>query len=160
MEHSVHLGAEKFIKGVAPSTGRAILQKVRQAFRNAQDGATYNLDQLNASLKECEDDPEGDGGNGEDENEEDFDAGDACGKALALIKQVGFVLGYFAFKLIELQIRKSPQARAFFTACCEEVEVPLLQLLLWVKTRWASLYNFLDHILVLRKVEIIFSTIF
>jgi len=41
---------------------------------------TYNLDQLNASLKECEDDPEGDGGNGEDENEEDFDAGDACGK--------------------------------------------------------------------------------
>jgi len=59
---------------------------------------------------------------------------------------------------MEIQICKSPQARAFFTACCEEVEVPLLQLLLWVKTRWASLYNFLDRVLVLRKVEVISPT--
>jgi hypothetical protein len=51
-----------------------------------------------------------------------------------------------------LQIRKSPQARAFFKNACEEVDVPALQLLFWVKTRWASLYNFLDRILLLQKV--------
>jgi len=34
--------------------------------------------------------------------------------------------------------------------------VPVLQLLLWVRTCWASLYNFLDRILVLRKVCMIF----
>ena len=29
MEHSVHIGAEKFIKGVAPTTANITLQKVR-----------------------------------------------------------------------------------------------------------------------------------
>jgi len=38
--------------------------------------------------------------------------------------------------------------------------VPLLQLLLWVRTRWASLYNFLDRILVLRKASKYFFAIF
>jgi hypothetical protein len=57
---------------------------------------------------------------------------------------------------MKIQIRKSPQARAFFATSCEDVEVPLLQLLLWVRTRWASLYQFLDRILVLQKVEVLF----
>jgi hypothetical protein len=92
MEHSVHLGAEKFVKGVAPTTGHAILKKVRQAFRDAQEGDTYDVDRLNAGLKDCEDDPEGDGRDGDKDKDDDFDMGDACGKALALVKQVSFVL--------------------------------------------------------------------
>ena len=52
-------------------------------------GDTYNIDQLNARLQDCKNDPEGDGGDGDDEDD-DFDTGDACGKALALVKQVGF----------------------------------------------------------------------
>ena len=51
------------------------------------------------------------------------------------------------------QIRKSPQARAFFQKSCKEVDAPSLQLLYWVKTRWASLFNFLDRILLLQQVD-------
>ncbi|KAJ7465531.1 hypothetical protein FB451DRAFT_1179014 [Mycena latifolia] len=62
-------------------------------------------------------------------------AGDAVGKGLALLNQ----------------IRKSPQAQAFFAKTCSAVDVPVLQLLGWVRTRWASLYAFLDRILLLQK---------
>jgi hypothetical protein len=51
-----------------------------------------------------------------------------------------------------IQIRASPQARAFFKKSCHQVEVPILQLLLWIRTRWASLYTFLDRLLILKKV--------
>ena len=51
------------------------------------------------------------------------------------------------------QIRKSPQARAFFEKSCAEVEIPFLQLLNWIRTQWASLFNFLDRILKVQKVS-------
>ncbi|OAX31140.1 hypothetical protein K503DRAFT_115567 [Rhizopogon vinicolor AM-OR11-026] len=41
------------------------------------------------------------------------------------------------FALIE-QIRKSPQARAFFQKSCKEEDLPTFDLLQWVRTRWAS----------------------
>jgi hypothetical protein len=47
----------------------------------------------------------------------------------------------------------SPQARAFFRQKCEEVNVPSLELKLWVRTRWASLYDFLDRMITLRLVR-------
>ena len=75
----MHLGAEKFVKGVAPTTGRSILKKV-------QEHDTSNIDQ------DYEDSPDRASGDDEDEENDDFDVGDACGKALALVKQVGFVL--------------------------------------------------------------------
>ncbi|KIM78165.1 hypothetical protein PILCRDRAFT_11388 [Piloderma croceum F 1598] len=81
-------------------------------------GDTYNIDQLDVGLEDCENIADEDGGeDGDigDDDDLDFDTGDACAKALALVKQ----------------ICKSPQAKAFFNSCCEEVEVPLLQLLLW-----------------------------
>ena len=78
MEHSMHLGAEKFVKGVAPTAGRSILKKV-------QEHDTSNIDQ------DDEDSPDRDSGDDEGEENDDFDVGDACGKALALVKQVGFV---------------------------------------------------------------------
>lgn len=48
----------------------------------------------------------------------------------------------------------SPQARAFFRKTCTEVDVPDLQLLKWIRTRWASLFHFLDRILILKQVSI------
>jgi len=45
---------------------------------------------------------------------------------------------------------------AFFKKSCEQVEVPVLQLLLWIRTRWASLYAFLDRLLILKKVSLFF----
>ena len=53
---------------------------------------------------------------------------------------------------MRLQIHASPQAQAFFKKSCRQVEVPILQLLLWIRTRWASLYTFLDRLLMLKKV--------
>jgi len=87
MEHSVHLGAEKFVKGVSPTASNAILQKVRRAFEDARKGNNYDLDQLDATLKDFDED--GDPDNNSDETDDNnFDVGDACGKALALVKQV------------------------------------------------------------------------
>ena len=92
MEHAVHLGAEKFVKGVSPTAGSAILRKVRHIFKTIGQCETVDIDQLDAGLKECEDimeADEDDGKYGEDsEDDNNFDTGDACGKALALVKQV------------------------------------------------------------------------
>jgi hypothetical protein len=65
MEHSVHLGAEKFVKGVLPTASNAILQKVHHPFEDARKG--NNLDQLNATLKDFDEDPDPD--NNSDETE-------------------------------------------------------------------------------------------
>jgi len=51
------------------------------------------------------------------------------------------------------QIRASLQARAFFKKSCEKVDVPYLELILWIRTRWASLFAFLDRTLILKKVS-------
>ncbi|KAJ7453409.1 hypothetical protein FB451DRAFT_1185218 [Mycena latifolia] len=48
-------------------------------------------------------------------------------------------------------IRKSPQAQAYFAKTCKTLEIPALQLIGWIRTRWASLYAFLDRILLLQK---------
>jgi hypothetical protein len=52
-----------------------------------------------------------------------------------------------------LQIRKSPQARAFFRATCTQVNIPQLELLLWIRTRWGSLFSFLDRFMKLKAVR-------
>lgn len=89
MEHAVHLGSEKFVKGVSPTAGNAILRKVRRAFKNAKQGEMVDIDQLDV---ECENIMEADGDDGkygeDGEDDDEFDTGDACGKALALVKQV------------------------------------------------------------------------
>ena len=89
MEHAVHLGSEKFVKGVSPTARNAILRKVQCAFKNAKQGEMVDIDQLDA---ECENIMEADGDDGkygeDGEDDDEFDTGDACGKALALVKQV------------------------------------------------------------------------
>jgi hypothetical protein len=46
----------------------------------------------------------------------------------------------------------SPQARTFFKSSCLQVGIQPLELLLWIRTRWASLYKFLERIIIQRKV--------
>ncbi|KAI5115818.1 hypothetical protein M0805_002070 [Coniferiporia weirii] len=45
------------------------------------------------------------------------------------------------------QVCASPQARKYFKSMCEQEDIKLLQLLKWVRTRWASLYDLLVQIL-------------
>ena len=52
-----------------------------------------------------------------------------------------------------VQIQKSPQAHAFFCHSCQEVNTPVLKLLKWICTWWASLFNFLDLMLILHEVD-------
>ena len=46
----------------------------------------------------------------------------------------------------------SPQARAFFKKLCHEVGDPELELLLFVRTRWSSMFVCLERALNLQKV--------
>lgn len=50
------------------------------------------------------------------------------------------------------QIRKSPQARAFFHATCNQVGITPLELLLWIRTCWGSLFSFLERFIKLKAV--------
>jgi hypothetical protein len=52
-----------------------------------------------------------------------------------------------------MQIRKSPQARAFFRASCNQVRIDPLELLLWIRTRWGSLFSFLERFIKLKAVR-------
>ena len=87
MEHSLHLGAEHFVRGVAPTSSHKILKKVQHG------GEAYDLDQFNTELTDIED--KGEGGDrdevvdGEDSGVE-YNVADSIGKALALVNQISF----------------------------------------------------------------------
>lgn len=68
-------------------------------------------------------------------DEEGFDSGDSLGKAIALVNRM----------------RNSPQARAYFKEACKQVGIPQLEFVTWIRTRWGSLYKFLDRFLKLQK---------
>jgi hypothetical protein len=51
------------------------------------------------------------------------------------------------------QIRASRQATAYFNSTCLHVDLPVKKLILWVKTRWASLSVFLERFLELKKAS-------
>lgn len=148
MEHSVHVASGKVIEGVSPTSHAKLVTKLRNAIKRARNEADEtDLDKLDLELANMDLD-QGDGDNSDDE---EIDAGDAVGKALALVKQVCCCVTIHSHMLIDCQIRKSPQARAFFKKSCDEADVPFLQLITWIRTRWASLYSFLDRILQLQK---------
>ncbi|KAG1726977.1 uncharacterized protein EDB91DRAFT_1086592 [Suillus paluster] len=98
-----------------------ILKKIRHAIDCGEDA---DVDSLTEQLTALEHDPEA-------IVEDGFDVGDAVRKALALIEQ----------------IRKSPQAQAFFRKSCEEEGVAVRKILTWVRTCWASLFKCLEHFL-------------
>ena len=115
MEHAVHLGSQKFINSVSPTARSVILRKVWCAFRDAKQGDTYNIDQLDAGLEDCENVADEDGGEDSDignDDDLDFDTGDACGKALTLVKQVSYIFLYIdnVFQLVLWGSGSTPSA--------------------------------------------------
>ena len=70
----------------------------------------------------------------DDAADTEFDPADLLGKILAFVNQV----------------RSSPQARAYFHKLCQDENLPPLQLLKWVRTRWASLYDLINRLLDVR----------
>ncbi|KAG2742502.1 hypothetical protein P692DRAFT_20651015, partial [Suillus brevipes Sb2] len=125
-EHILNLAARHFVDGVAPTPQATLLRKIRHAIDYDED---TDITSLTEQLAALEHDPEA-------IVEDGFDVGDAVGKALALIEQ----------------IRKSPQAQAFFKKSCEEEGVAVREILTWVRTRWASLFKCLERFLSLRLV--------
>lgn len=71
MEHAIHLCAGHFIADISPSSVSAIIKKMRK-FRH----------------QEAEDIDNGSDNDDEVDDAVSFDAGDAIGKGLALVKQV------------------------------------------------------------------------
>lgn len=49
------------------------------------------------------------------------------------------------------QVRSSPQARTYFHKLCKDENIPPLQLLKWICTRWASLFNLINRLLDVRQ---------
>ncbi|KAH7920372.1 hypothetical protein BV22DRAFT_1021370, partial [Leucogyrophana mollusca] len=62
---------------------------------------------------------------------EDFDPGDLLGKVLALITQV----------------RLSPQAKTYFATICKEEGLTPLELIKWIRTRWGSMADLIEHLI-------------
>ena len=138
MEHAVHLAASKVIESISPTPRAAILKRLRKTIQQARDdNRDPDLEQVDTDLATLERDPDGDGNLDEFDDGEEFGSGDALGKALSLVKQ----------------IRRSPQASVFFEKSCREAGIQPLQLLTWVRTRWASLFDFLDRIIKLQQVH-------
>ena len=69
-----------------------------------------------------------------DDSDTEFDPADLLGKVLAFINQV----------------RALPQACAFFHKLCKDENLLPLQLLKWICTRWASLYDLINRLLDVR----------
>lgn len=140
MEHAVHCATRAFVEAVQPSP----IHRVKKALgakaaksnaSSANDAATSELSEedyegLDADLDELSEEEL-------DELESKFGAKDLLGKILAFVNQV----------------RASPQARTYFNRVCKQEEVAPLQLLKWVRTRWASLYDLIVRISKLRKVR-------
>lgn len=161
MEHALHIACKHLVETIAPTSPTTIRKKVRAALQAASVNGDLDLDALDDELKLATLGLENYGDNSDDEDVE-FSHGDVLGKALALVKQVRITpqishVQTNANLILDdgssyIKIRMSPQAKMFFRSSCSQVNVKPLELLLWVRTRWASLYKFLDRVLSLRKV--------
>jgi hypothetical protein len=79
-EHILNLAARHFVDSVSPTPQAALLKKIRCAIDNGDEA---DLDKLNQQLATLANEPEG-----LESTKVGLDAGDAVGKALALIEQV------------------------------------------------------------------------
>lgn len=157
MEHAVHVSSKHFVEGLAPTANAKLMRKLKSALdKSKASNNEYNLDAIEDELttvlagseEDCMD------YDSDAEDAEQFAAGDVMGKALALVKQVYCYCLSIGEGCVQYacQIRASPQATAFFKQTCEDVDLPMRQLLLWIRTRWASLFYCLDRLLELKKV--------
>jgi hypothetical protein len=92
MEHSLHIACKHFVETIAPASPTAIRKKVQAAIKTVRAAnGDLDLDKLDDALATLDlenaedDDPDSDAG----DDEVEFTHGDALGKALALVKQVG-----------------------------------------------------------------------
>ena len=137
MEHSLHLAAKHFVQTIGPPSSKNL--------------ATLGADSDGEAALDDDNDDE------DDDEDLDLNTGDSLAKAIALVKQVCFLCYCInAFTYACLQIRKSPQARTFFRTTCVQVNIKPLELLLWIRTRWGSLFKFLERFLHLQAVRILF----
>jgi hypothetical protein len=79
-EHILNLAARHFVDSVSPTPQAALLKKIRRTIDNGDEA---DLDKLNRELTILENEPEA-----LESADVGLDAGDAVGKALALIEQV------------------------------------------------------------------------
>jgi hypothetical protein len=142
MEHTIHLASKAFIEEICPTPSRFKKKKVRKAGLMAdEDNNEFEdddevLDDEEAWLASLVNNAPGIEGEEVDEDI-DFDPGDLLGKVLALVNQV----------------RASPQARVFFATMCQEEKLTPLELIKWIRTRWGSMYDLIDHVLLNRAVS-------
>jgi hypothetical protein len=131
MEHSVHCATRAFIEVVSPTPIHLTKQKLSRK-ATVGDYSDDEDDVADADVADADlDEDEGDG------LDTDFDPKDLLGKILAFVNQV----------------RSSPQARTYFGRLCGEEGITPLQLLKWVRTRWASLYDLITRLLDVRPVS-------
>jgi hypothetical protein len=52
-----------------------------------------------------------------------------------------------------VQVRLSPQATTFFFRCCAKEDLPHLELIKYVWTRWSSMYDLLERMFLLKAVR-------
>jgi hypothetical protein len=138
MAHSLNLAAKHVLEAFAP-TPPHILAKGR----DSRAAKPADVDQ-------------GDEEGELDENElVDFQPGDLLGKTHAFVTQACLPFDDSCHGVSDrshLQVRLSPQARAFFSKQCGAANVPRLELLKWCRTRWSSMDNMIERLIELRPV--------
>jgi hypothetical protein len=127
MEHAIHCASRAFVTAVGPTPMASIKSALssRQAADEDDDNDTSNTIEELAAVIDSTD---------ELADATEFDPGDLLGKILAFVNQV----------------RASPQARSYFHKLCKDENLPPLQLLKWIRTRWASLYDLINRLLDVR----------
>jgi hypothetical protein len=135
MEHSVHCATRTFISAVAQTPMCTVKKNLsrKATVEEAEDDDEEDEEEDDERILAPIDDNNGD--NEDDENTQ-FDPKDLLGKILAFVNQV----------------HSSPQARTYFSKLCVEENIKPLQLLKWVRTCWASLYDLITRLLDVRPV--------
>lgn len=134
MEHSLHLTAKYFVQTIVPHCNK----KTRTSEADEDSGAASD---------------DGGDNNSNNGNSEAIEMGDLLGKAITLVKQVIHSVALLTCTLMCTSwIHKSPQARVFFCASCNQVRITPLELLLWIRMHWGLLFSFLKHFIKLKLV--------
>jgi len=122
MEHSVHAATQALVETVAPTP----IHLVKHVLGRQASRDAEDDDDLDAIRLDDSD----------DDTNCDFDSKDLLCEIRAFVNQV----------------HSSPQARKYFQKLCVEENIAPLQLLKWVQTRWASLYDLITRLLDVRLV--------
>lgn len=163
----MHLASKAFIEEICPTPSRYKKQSSKKPKHAVMDQ---------------EDDEEGEDDEDDDEDDEelawlaslgseapavegkevdddmDYEPGDLLGKVLALVNQVGsFNFLCDIYLKFHRQVRASPQAKTFFGTMCVEEGLTPLELIKWIRTRWGSMYDLVDRVLLDRTVCFHFS---